>query len=160
MNKYRKKLKSVVLLIILWTNKLLFCIEPDVAKYFNTNIDYIETEYKSQLLNNKNSLNELTINDKNTIEFLITIDCISDLNLLDFHNTNKLKIHKFNLLKDWYFLNKDKLSMDLINEAIALNHLLLNDYYFIFADTTTYDVRYNNFVKRLKRRNIDRGLKY
>lgn len=140
------------------TNRLSFCVEPDVAKYFETHLENIETEYRKQLNNSKKHPIEIIINDTSTIDFLVTIDYINELNLVNFHDINKLKTDKFNLLKDWYFLNKDKLSIDIINEARSLSQLLINDYLFIYADTTTFEVRHNRFLKRLKRRNIDRGI--
>lgn len=142
-----KKLIINLLLILLTISS--YGIEPEVSKYFEPKIAKIQNKLDEYSNNGKITINAIIIEDKDVIEMLWVVDCLSGMNIVYYSNENALFSEKFDCLKDWYFLNKNKLSMDLINEAKALT---VGDE--LINKSSSY-IRHKQLIDRIKIRNID-----
>lgn len=141
--------KALTLLFLILSISNIYATEPQVAEYFEPKIAKIQDKLDKCSNNGKITINTLIIDDKEIIEMLWVVDCLSGMNIVYYSNENALFSEKFDCLKDWYFLNKDKLSMDLINEAKALtigNELM---------DKSSSYIRHKQLINRIKIRNID-----
>ncbi len=111
--------KCILKIIICFYTTICYA-ESSIETYFTQNIDTIQNIFDIQNSDGLIVVESVNLTDEMS-EFCRVVDLLSEKFVFDIHNPYKLKRKDFNLIKDWYFINKDKLTWDLIKDAINLN---------------------------------------
>lgn len=150
-------MKYILITISLLCGVVSNCFADAKAdEYFIANIDSIQKIFDIKNSDGLIVVKSIMLADSSD-DFCRVVDLLSDEYVYDIHKKGVLSKADFNIIKDWYFENKSKLSWELIEDAIDIV-VSCKELYFIPHEVKTGRTTTSELEDLLRKRLIRRGI--